>query len=177
MPEIVDGEATAGGAAAGGAPLGEAIAGAADAERIDVVVDTNIWLDLLVFDDISARRLAGLLRPGSRLRALAAEPMRAELADVVTRPQFRLGDEARFALLARFDAMVTAVPVAPDCRLPCRDPDDRQFLDLAVSRRAAWLLSRDRALLDVRKLAWHRFGLRIGRSEDFYRWMDEGSPR
>ena len=65
---------------------------------------------------------------------------------------------------------------APDCRLPCRDPDDRKFLDLAVSRRTGWLLSKDRALLAARRTAARRFALRIGTPTDFYRWLDDGRP-
>jgi putative PIN family toxin of toxin-antitoxin system len=143
---------------------------------IEIVVDTNIWLDMLVFDDSSSRRLAGLLWPDSGVTPLSSDEMRAELADVVTRPQFKLGACAQAALLARYDRIVTRAAVAPDCRLPCRDPDDRKFLDLAVARRTTWLLSRDRALLAARKVAWNRFALRIGRASDFYDWLDGDAP-
>ena len=113
------------------------------------------------------------------VNVLSSDEMRAELADVVTRPQFKLDEAARIALLARYDGIVTRVPVAPDCRLPCRDPDDRKFLDLAISRRTTWLLSRDRALLAARKVAWNRFEVRIGQVADFYQWLDidsHGTP-
>lgn len=148
---------------------------------LSVVIDTNLWLDLLVFDDPSTRRLAALLEPLAvaplpeappTLTPLASEPMRAELADVIDRDRFRLAPQRRILLLARFDALVTTTPVAPDCRLPCRDPDDRKFLDLAVSRRVDWLLSRDKALLAGRRTAWGRFGVRIGKVGDFYNWID-----
>src|SRR5690606_29320402 len=97
---------------------------------------------------------------------------RAELEDVIARPQFALDAVRRTALLARYDALVQPAPVAPDCRLPCSDPDDCKFLDLAVGRRTAWLLSRDRALLRARKIAWKRFEVRIGQVADFYNWLD-----
>ena len=137
-----------------------------------VVIDTNIWLDMLVFDDPRTRRLATLLAPPVQVQPLSSEEMRAELADVITRPQFALDDDRQATLLARYDATVVAAPIAPDCRLPCRDPDDRKFLDLAVGRRTAWLLSRDRALLAARKLTWRRFAVRIGQVPDFYNWLD-----
>jgi putative PIN family toxin of toxin-antitoxin system len=144
---------------------------------IAIVVDTNIWLDVLVFNDPRSRRLAALLEPASTVTPLSSDEMRAELADVITRPQFKLDEAARAALLARYDRIVTNAPVAPDCRLPCRDPDDRKFLDLAISRRTAWLLSRDRALLAARKTAWNRFEVRIGQVADFYTWLDADLDR
>ena len=137
-----------------------------------LVVDTNIWLDMLVFDDARSRRLAALLAEPA-VRVLSCDAMRAELADVVGRPQFGLDATARAGLLVRYDALVTPAPAAVDCRLPCRDPDDRKFLDLAVGQRSSWLLSRDRALLACRKLAWSRFGVRIGEVAAFYEWFDE----
>ena len=136
------------------------------------MIDTNIWLDMLVFDDARTRRLAGLLQPPAQVQPLASDEMRAELVDVIARPQFALDDGRQASLLARYDAIVLPAPVAPDCRLPCRDPDDRKFLDLAIGRRAAWLLSRDRALLAARKIAWRRFAVRIGQVPDFYNWLD-----
>src|SRR5688572_11251279 len=91
-----------------------------EAARIDIVVDTNIWLDMLVFDDFRSRRLAALLHANSPRRLPSSGEVRAELADVVTRPQFRLDKARQSALLARYDEAVTGVPVAPDCGLACR---------------------------------------------------------
>ena len=146
---------------------------------VDVVIDTNIWLDMLVFDDPRTRRLASLLQPPAGVQAWSSDEMRAELANVIARPQFKLDAAGQSALLARYDAIVLSAPVALDCRLPCRDPDDRKFLDLAIGRRTAWLLSRDRALLAARKVAWKRFEVRIGQVPDFYNWLDadlHGTP-
>lgn len=141
-----------------------------------MVIDTNIWLDMLVFDDPRTRRLDSMLRPAQAATPLSSEEMRAELADVIARPQFDLDEAVQAALLARYDGVVTPAAVALDCRLPCRDPDDRKFLDLAIGRRTTWLLSRDRALLAARKMAWNRFAVRIGQVADFYNWLDE-TPR
>jgi putative PIN family toxin of toxin-antitoxin system len=145
---------------------------AGDLPPLRVVIDTNIWLDMLVFDDPRTRRLAALLAPPVQVQPLASDEMRAELADVIARPQFALDEHRQAALLARYDDIVLPTPLAPDCRLPCRDPDDRKFLDLAIGRRTAWLLSRDRALLAARKVAWKRFAVRIGQVGDFYNWLD-----
>jgi hypothetical protein len=37
--------------------------------------------------------------------------------------------------------------------LSCVDPDDQGFIDLALAHRAAWLFTRDRALLDLARRA------------------------
>jgi uncharacterized protein len=131
---------------------------------------------MLVFDEPRTRRLAALLEPSGSVQPLASEEMRAELADVITRTRFSLDPSRQSMLLDRFDQLVQPAAVAPDCRLPCTDPDDRKFLDLAVGRRTAWLLSRDKALLAARKVAWKRFELRIGQVADFYNWLDADLP-
>ena len=132
---------------------------------LPIVIDTNVWLDLLVFDDPGAYPIRDRLDDG-RLEAVATAPMRDELADVLIRPKFALDEVRIMAALGRFDALARLGPVAPDCRLACRDRDDRKFLDLAVAtaivRPGAWLVSKDRALLAARRPAERRFGLRIG---------------
>ena len=118
-----------------------------------LVIDTNLWLDLLVFHDPRVQALQdGLAR-------------RAELAVVLARPQFRQDESQQQAALARWDALTEEVAVVPPCNLSCRDPDDRKFLDLAVAHRVDWLLSKDRALLAARRFAQRRFGLNIGTLE------------
>ncbi len=44
----------------------------------------------------------------------------------------------------------SSVPEAERARLPaCRDPDDQKFLEAALNSRADFLLTKDRALLDL----------------------------
>lgn len=129
-----------------------------------LVIDTNIWLDLLVFDDPRAHALRDGLDDG-RYRAIGTPAMREELAAVLARTQFRLDEAQQAAALARWDALTDRREPAPACNLSCSDPDDRKFLDLAVAHRADWLLSKDRALLAARRFAQRRFGLAIGRLE------------
>lgn len=133
-------------------------------ESLTLVVDTNVWLDWLIFDDARVRPLAVALR-ARRVSAIATPPMLDELEAVLARPGFALAADQREAMLARVRAAVRLSAPAPDCRLPCTDPDDRKFIDLAVAQRADWLLSRDKALLRLRRPAAARFGLRIGPPE------------
>jgi putative PIN family toxin of toxin-antitoxin system len=119
-----------------------------------VVIDTNIALDLLVFDNPDCAPLAGALAAGE-LRWLATAPMRSELARVLGYPLIakRLAQRQMEAagVLAAFDARVHVVADAPP-RAPCvcKDPDDQVFIDLAVAQRAR-LISKDQAVLTMRK--------------------------
>jgi predicted nucleic acid-binding protein len=133
---------------------------------VKLVVDTHVWLEALVFDDPRTRALLPALRSG-QAQALATAAMDAEFDRVIARPTFALDADTAARLAATRQALVCPVAEAPDCRLDCTDPDDRMFIDLAVARRADWLLSRDRALLRLRRAALARFGVLIGPPE---RW-------
>jgi putative PIN family toxin of toxin-antitoxin system len=124
-----------------------------------VVIDTNVALDLLVFDDPACAPLAAALAAGE-LRWIATAAMRGELERVLGYPLIaaRLAASGRDAqgVLSAFDARVQridAVPARAAC--VCSDPDDQVFIDLAVAHRAR-LLSKDRAVLALRKrlAAW-----------------------
>jgi predicted nucleic acid-binding protein len=123
---------------------------------IPIVLDTNIALDLLVFDDAACQPLQAALADGT-LRWIGTEPMRVEFARVLGYPLIvaRLARMARSAsqVLEAFDEQVIRVPV-PDARQPgvpaCDDPDDQVFIDLAVVHQAV-LVSKDRAVLQLRR--------------------------
>jgi predicted nucleic acid-binding protein len=53
-------------------------------------------------------------------------------------------------VLARFDALVELVDVAPKARYVCKDADDQKFIDLAVAHQTL-LLSKDKAVLTMSK--------------------------
>jgi putative PIN family toxin of toxin-antitoxin system len=119
----------------------------------DLVLDTNIVLDLLVFDDAATGSLRAALAGGTQ-QWVATTAMREELLRVLDYPQIvkSLSHHGRTAaaVLAQFDATVRVVEVAPKAPVTCKDPDDQKFIDLAVARRAA-LLSKDRAVLCMAK--------------------------
>lgn len=118
-----------------------------------LVLDTNIVLDLLVFADESVVPVRALLAEG-RLQWVATQAMRAELERVLAYPQIvpRLAYYQLTAadVLARYDAQVRWVDVAPRVSAVCKDTDDQQFIDLAVAHRAI-LLSKDKAVICMRK--------------------------
>ena len=137
--------------------------------RPALVLDTNVVLDWLLFDDPSAAPLAAaiVLR---QVRWVATVAMRDEFAEVLRRGLAAQRNADPAALLAAWNAH--AEMAAEPARLPasvpldCSDPDDQKFLDLAHAAGATWLLSRDRAVLRLARRA-ARFGISIAVPE---RW-------
>jgi len=118
-----------------------------------VVLDTNVVLDLLVFDDPAVRLLMQALRQ-QRVRWLASADMRAELARVLAYPKIaaRLAAPGRAApeVLSGMDRWCQAVAAPAPASIRCSDPDDQVFIDLAVAHRAV-LLSKDDAVLRLHR--------------------------
>lgn len=126
-------------------------------DRDRIVLDTNVCLDLFVFDDPRCARLHASLRAGEVI-AVTDQACRAEWLRVLEYPALALDVHARAAATARFDAVMQpwpSTPAAPDAPPPprCRDPDDQKFLDLAIRARARWLLTRDDHLLRLARRA------------------------
>jgi len=121
-----------------------------------LVLDTNVWLDWLVFDDPSVAPLKAAVAAG-RAQVFIDAACEAELERVLgydLGPQCTLDAAGRAACAAecrrvarRIDAL--GAP-AGRARLPaCRDPDDQKFLEAALAAGAAFLLTKDRALLEL----------------------------
>ncbi len=117
------------------------------------VLDTNIVLDLWVFDEPRAQTLRGSVETGST-QWLATAAMREELARVLAYPQIvkRLMHRSLPAdtVLGHFDRWAQLHPDAPKAEYACKDPDDQKFIDLAVAHSAS-LLSKDAQVLCMRK--------------------------
>jgi len=132
------------------------------APMLPVVLDTNAVLDWQVFQDARSPGLWQALDTG-RLRWHATPEMLAELADVLTRPLGPRWDDRRERALTE-DRMpgvaLSAPPGQTEHRLRCADPDDQKFIDLALHLPARWLITRDRALLRLKRQAAAR-GLAI----------------
>ena len=113
------------------------------------VLDTNIVLDLWVFDDPASALLRSALQQGAA-RWLATAPMREELARVLDYPHIarRLNARALTAetVLGHFDRHAQLQPDAPRAPYVCKDAEDQKFIDLAVQHGAA-LHSKDAHVL------------------------------
>lgn len=120
------------------------------------VLDTQVLLDWLVFDDPRMRGWSRAITTG-RLHWLSCAAMQAEALRVAHDPAIarRASPAPMESLLREVFATYarTVPPPVPSSRLRCRDKDDQMFIDLALAQSARWLLSRDHALLDLRRRA------------------------
>ena len=118
-----------------------------------LVLDTNIVLDVFVFNDPAAEPVRQALAE-KQLDWLATQPMRDELARVLAYPKivvrlafYKLAAED---VLAKYDQHARLVAAAPKASMTCSDADDQKFIDLAVQHRAL-LLSKDKAVISMSK--------------------------
>jgi putative PIN family toxin of toxin-antitoxin system len=117
------------------------------------VIDTNIVLDLWLFEDPATIPLRAALQSGA-ISHLATASMRDELERVLTYPHLvkRMAKSNIQAqdILNRFDKHQLAAEPAAKAPCTCKDPDDQKFIDLAVAH-ATPLLSKDNAILCMKK--------------------------
>lgn len=153
-----------------------------------LVLDTNVVLDLLHFDDAGARPLLRALEDG-RVRCVATDATLEEWRRVLAYPEFALDSMQQAARLARYrDLSETVAEVAADAVLPrrgtpihsrlkpvwsrmprCSDPDDQKFIELAAASHAQGLVSKDRAVLRLRRRCAPYF--RIMTPAEAVRWL------
>ena len=122
-----------------------------------LILDTNIILDLFVFNDPDLANLKPALLAGlenKQLNWIATQDMRIELERVLTypkiTPRMAFYQVTAVDVLDKFDQLATLVDPAPKAKWICKDPDDQCFIDLAVSHQAL-LLSKDKAVIRLKK--------------------------
>jgi len=116
------------------------------------VIDTNVLLDLWVFEDRDARPLRAAIE-SRRLTPWRSEAVVAEFKDVLARPSFGLDvgrQDEILELWRRLSQPVADIKPAP---WVCSDRHDQMFLDLAYSARADCLVTKDKALLQLARRA------------------------
>jgi putative PIN family toxin of toxin-antitoxin system len=115
-----------------------------------VVLDTNILLDIFVFND---ERAAGLKEAivGRSIQVVASQKTFEEFADVISRPLFKLDEKIRAGILAQWKSIAQQHDDSNLAPAPwqCKDADDQIFLDLAYQLRPAILISKDNAVLEI----------------------------
>jgi len=134
-----------------------------------LVLDTNVWIDWLVFDDPCVTPLKTAQR-ARHVHIVVNEPCLEELSRVLAYPQFALTStqcaahlEAATRMGVRHDALS---PFRHKALPRCQDPDDQKFVELAHAACADWLLTRDKALL-ILKRRLLAAGIRVGSPADW----------
>lgn len=115
-----------------------------------LIIDTNVLLDLFVFEDQRATFLQEEIN-NKKAQMVYCPEMIEEFSDVLGRTQFGLSDARQKEILRCWQDMGTLIPIHEQAPLQCSDPDDQIFIHLAYQLRPAILVSKDRALINLRK--------------------------
>jgi uncharacterized protein len=132
---------------------------------VKLVLDTNVVMDWLVFEDASLTLMRFALLSG-HLTIVTHEVALNELRRVLNYPALKLDVTRQEDVFTRYRAQTSLSDVATDlAELPtgfprCRDPDDNPFIVLAWNARADALVSKDKAVLKVARKA-RKFGFRV----------------
>jgi uncharacterized protein len=131
-----------------------------------LVLDTNVVLDWLLFQDVSLDPLR-LALSECRVLLLTHAHALAELQRVLQYPKFALTEDRRLEILTTYTqaSVLPAADAQQQDALPsgfpsCRDPDDDPFVTLAYLARADALVSKDRQVLKLRRRV-AKFGVRV----------------
>lgn len=122
-----------------------------------LVLDTNVWLDWLVFNEPTIATLREA-HDARRIEIVMDAACEAELERVLAYDLGRhsIDPVAQAVCLARCRGIVKAVQAGLAEGLPlCRDPDDQKFLELALVARADFLVTKDQALLELARSVAH----------------------
>lgn len=126
-----------------------------------IVLDTNVWLDWLVFDDAALAPMKRAHEEG-RLQIVIDEPCADELERVLSYDigKWTLDARRRERCFAAFRFIsIQFKEKATGHSLPlCADPDDQKFLELAAAARAEALVTKD---LELLRLARTKLPFRI----------------
>lgn len=132
---------------------------AAPAQSPAVVLDSNAVLDWLLFGDATMRPLGQAIAAG-QCRWITSTTLRGELEHVLARGLRSRPQVDTQPLWRAWQALACTVEqpaeLPPPPGLRCTDGDDQKFLALALAHGARWLVSRDRAVLKLRKRARER---------------------
>jgi putative PIN family toxin of toxin-antitoxin system len=120
-----------------------------------IVIDTNVCLDLFVFNDPRWAKLVAAIESGE-IEAVTRSDCRDEFNIVLHYKHLPLDDDSRPLASARFDQLIKVVaPPVSSIVLPvCSDKADQKFLEIARDAGAEVLITKDKALLKLaRRLA------------------------
>ncbi len=133
---------------------------------IQIILDTNLWLDWLLFNDKGIALLKEKVVE-RQVQLLDTQAMYDELEDVLSRPSIgekflaRSSHRSVNEMLNEYSLLVTRQnkPFFTE-RIPlCRDANDQMYVELAISSKAS-IVTKDRALLHMNKVLFSQYGVR-----------------
>ena len=115
-----------------------------------IILDTNILLDIFVFEDVRADRLRNAVL-NRQIKTYSNQTSVEELADVISRPFFDLEEGRQAEIMGQWQSLSQSIedPKLEPAPWKCQDPDDQVFLDLAFTVRPSILISKDNAVLKL----------------------------
>jgi putative PIN family toxin of toxin-antitoxin system len=123
------------------------------AEKPRVVFDCNVLLQAAAREKSIAAKCLNFVESGL-IQLFVSREVLVEVEDVLNRPEIRghfpdLSDEIVGAFLKRLQNLSVLVRLVPKKFSYPRDEDDEPYINLAVAADAAFIISRDRDLLDL----------------------------
>ena len=115
-----------------------------------IILDTNILLDIFVFEDVRADRLRNAVL-NRQIKTYSHQTSAEELRDVISRPLFALEEARQAEVMRQWQSLSQSIedPKLEAAPWKCQDPDDQIFLDLAFTVRPSILISKDNAVLKL----------------------------
>ncbi len=129
-----------------------------------IVLDTNVWLDWLVFNDhcVAPLKAAHAAARVNIIRTLAGElELERVLAYDALKRLVQAADRPMLMESMRAASHLHDGATRAGTLPACRDPDDQPFLELARDCAAALLVTKDRDLLELRRAKFGPTGFRI----------------
>ncbi|MCL1886685.1 MAG: putative toxin-antitoxin system toxin component, PIN family [Betaproteobacteria bacterium] len=117
----------------------------------NVILDTNVCLDLFVFHDVRCHELMQMLK-NRIINAITRKDCRDEWLRVLTYPLLSLNNHTQEKSIIEYDKAVLCCDFESKnyASLPmCKDQDDQKFLELAYDAQAKFLITKDKALLKL----------------------------
>jgi uncharacterized protein len=118
-----------------------------------VVFDCNLFVQGIANRNSPARKALRLFFNGD-ISLFVSEPIIREIRDVLNRAEVRrqlpgINDRIVNAFLTKLEAKAILLTNVPEEFHYERDPDDEMYINLAIVANAAYLVSRDKDLLDL----------------------------
>jgi putative PIN family toxin of toxin-antitoxin system len=115
-----------------------------------VVLDTNVLVSALLFKP-ALSRIIDLWQGGAIIPVISKDTFQ-ELRAVLEYPKFALSlDEIRAILEQEILPFFEVIDISEEVTGICRDPADDKFLSCALSAGADYLVSGDKALIDLKQ--------------------------